>query len=248
MKGVIGGLAPNTLVIDLTHGIPPQQVTAGAIALAQSWRYFSSRTIFVAVVDPGVGTERRAIGIATDAGSYLIGPDNGLLWIAANESGIKRIVELRNPRYRLAVASATFHGRDIFAPAAAWLARGAKLESMGPKVGQIVELDLAAGVTECSNRLCGSIIYVDHFGNLITNLRRERLKQFAAGRSQARLAVTVGRWPPIAIHETYGKVATRAPLALFGSFEMLEIAVRDGNAAEHFGVTIGEPVTVSRKP
>jgi hypothetical protein len=200
------------------------------------------------VVDPGVGTERRPIAIATNVGPYFIGPDNGLLWIAANDAGIKRVAELHNPRYRLSDTSSTFHGRDIFAPAAAWLARGVKLESMGPKLEQIIRLDLAAGVTEHSHELCGSVVYVDYFGNLITNLRRERVERFAAGCSQARLAVTIGRWSSIAIHETYGKVAAGAPLALFGSFETLEIAVRNGNAAEYFGIMVGESVTVSRKP
>src|SRR5579863_6246151 len=123
MKGVIASIAPGAQVIDLTHGIPPQAIGAGAIALEQSWRYFPARTIFVAVVDPGVGTGRLPIAVESKAGARFVGPDNGVLWSAARQAGIRRIVELRSPRYRLSDVSITFHGRDIFAPAAAHLWR-----------------------------------------------------------------------------------------------------------------------------
>jgi S-adenosylmethionine hydrolase len=247
MKGVIAKIAPGALIADITHGIPAQEVTAGAVALAQSWRYFPARTIFTVVVDPGVGTARRAIAISTEGGAIFVGPDNGILWPAAHAAGIRRIVELNNPRYRLSRISSTFHGRDVFAPAAAWLARGVKFESMGPLTEEIVKLDLAAGVREDSLGLHGSVIYVDHFGNLITNLQRELVEQFADGAPQARLsAATKGR-TAIGIFNTYGEVSAGDVLALFGSFEMLEIAVREGNAAEKLGIAAGEAVTISRK-
>lgn len=247
MKGVIGRIAPGALITDITHGIPAQQVAAGAIVLAQSSSYFRARTVFVAVVDPGVGTERRAIAIATRAGSIFVGPDNGLLWLAARAAGIERIVELRNPRYRLTTISSTFHGRDIFAPAAAWLARGTRLEALGPRVERIIELDPAAGASEDAEGLHGSVIYTDHFGNLITNLGRARVEQFAGGVSHARLSVRSKGRAPIAMHPTYGEVAAGEALALFGSFDLLEIAVRDGSAAERCGIATGEAITVSRE-
>src|ERR1700722_16366782 len=121
MKGVIASIAPAATVIDLTHGIAAQEVAAGAIVLAQSWHYFPRRTIFVAVVDPGVGTSRRPIAVETGAGARFVGPDNGLMWNAVSQAGVRRVVELNSPRYRLAEVSATFHGRDLFAPAAAYL-------------------------------------------------------------------------------------------------------------------------------
>src|ERR1700751_4458149 len=120
MKGVITAICPQARIIDLTHGIPPQQVLAGALALRESVNFFPRRTIFLAVVDPGVGTERKPIAVETKGGFRLVGPDNGLLWPAVERVGLKRIVELSASRYRLPQVSASFHGRDIFAPAAAW--------------------------------------------------------------------------------------------------------------------------------
>ena len=144
MKGVIASIAPAARVIDITHGIPAQSVVAGAIALRESWRYFPPRTVFLAVVDPGVGTARAPIAIETRAGARFVGPDNGLLWLAANQAGIKRIVKLTSPRHRLINVSATFHGRDIFAPAAAYLWRGTPISALGPALRStsIVRLEL----------------------------------------------------------------------------------------------------------
>src|SRR5260370_21278476 len=117
MKGVIASIAPDTPVIDITHGTPAQSIVAGAIALRESWRYFPPRTIFLAVIDPGVGTARAPIAIETRAGARFVGPDNGVLWLATSEAGIKRIVKLTSTRHRLSNVSTTFHRRDIFSPA-----------------------------------------------------------------------------------------------------------------------------------
>src|SRR5208283_1358176 len=130
MKGVIASIAPDARIIDITHGIAAQSVTAGAIALAQSWRFFPKRTVFLVVVDPGVGTARLPIAIETKTGARFVGPDNGVMSLAAKEVGIRHIVELRDPKYRLGNVSSTFHGRDIFAPAAAWLSKGAPITSL----------------------------------------------------------------------------------------------------------------------
>ena len=144
MKGAIASIAPGAPLIDITHGVPAQSITAGALALAQSWRLFPPRTIFLVVVDPGVGTSRLAVAVQTRAGARFVGPDNGVLSLALEEAGALRAVELRAPRYRLARVSATFHGRDIFAPAAAHLWRGVKLEALGPRVRDgLTHLELA---------------------------------------------------------------------------------------------------------
>src|SRR5579864_6618069 len=132
MKGVIASIAPGAPLIDITHGVPPQSIAAGAIALAQTWRLFPPRTVFLVVVDPGVGTARLPVAIQTRAGARFVGPDNGVLSLALEEAGPSRAVELRAPRYRLARVSTTFHGRDIFAPAAAHLWRGVRLGALGP--------------------------------------------------------------------------------------------------------------------
>src|SRR5271155_3006630 len=166
MKGVIMSIAPGAAVIDITHGIPAQSVMAGAIALRESWSFFPRRTVFLAVVDPGVGTSRAPIAIETRAGARFIGPDNGLLWLAANDAGIKRIVKLTSARYRLTHVSNTFHGRDIFAPAAAYLWRGTPISALGPAVdpNSIVRLDLP-GPVESAPGGGGGGNFSDWFGD-----------------------------------------------------------------------------------
>jgi len=144
MKGVIASIAPRAIVIDITHGVIAQCTVAGAIALREAWRYFPPRTVFLAVVDPGVGTARAPIAIETRAGARFVGPDNGLLWLAASQAGIKRIVKLTSVSHRLNEVSSTFHGRDVFAPAAAYLWRGTPISALGPSLdpASIVKLEL----------------------------------------------------------------------------------------------------------
>jgi S-adenosylmethionine hydrolase len=252
MKGVIESIAPGARSLDLTHGIPPQQVNAGALVLAQSWRYFPQRTVFLAVVDPGVGTDRLPIAIATHAGAFFVGPDNGLLWTAAAAAQIKQIVELKTARYRLPNPSSTFHGRDIFAPAAAWISRGVRLSSLGPPREQIVKLEVTTEARETSRAIEGKVIYIDRFGNLVTNISRGQIDRlaardprFAERLTQGRLEIRLGRRPAFRIGRAYGEVAPGRPLGLFGSFEMVEIAVRDGDAAAYFGAGAGSRVTIT---
>jgi S-adenosylmethionine hydrolase len=244
MKGVIASIAPAAPVIDLTHGIPPQQVIAGAILLRESWRFFPPRTIFAAVVDPGVGTGRLPLAIETRTGARFVGPDNGLLWLAADQGGIRRIVELRTPRYRLAEVSATFHGRDIFAPAAAWLWRGVAIGSLGIAVKEaaVTRPNLGAGVQKYARDLKGTVIYVDGFGNLVTNIGRVQGENFAARFRGCRLSVRIKRRAPVEIRKAYADAPVGAPVATFGSFDVLEVAIRDGSAAEYFAAGIGAPV------
>src|SRR5580704_8132924 len=212
MKGVIATIAPNARMIDITHGIPPQSVNAGAIALQQSWRFFPKRTVFVAVVDPGVGTTRLPIAIDTRAGARFVGPDNGVLHLAANEAGIRRIVELRASKYRLKEISATFHGRDIFAPAAAWLSSGTSITSLGPTLAGMTPLSIEAP-TRSGQTLAGKVIYIDGFGNLVTNIDRATLDAFAASFRVPRLSVTIVNGTSMEIVQAYGDVPTGVPLA-----------------------------------
>ena len=244
MRGVISILAPDAHVIDLTHGIPAQSVVAGALALAQSWRYFPSESIFVGVVDPGVGTARLPIAIETVAGARFVGPDNGLLSLAADAAGFARAVELRESRYRLDAVSATFHGRDVFSPAAAHLWRGVNLDALGPAVASLTRLDFCSDITETDDNLCGAIIYIDGFGNLISNLDRSRITALQSRFRGRRLLVRINRGAPIPMLSAYGYAAAGAPLATFGSFNLLEVAVRDGNAADFFAASSGTPVTI----
>jgi len=243
MKGVIASIAPDTPVIDITHGIPPQSIVAGAIVLRESWRYFPPRTIFLAVIDPGVGTARAPIAIDTRAGARFVGPDNGVLWLAASEAAIKRIVKLTSTRHRLSNVSATFHGRDIFAPAAAHLSRGTPLASLGPSIRSIEKIELPRPV-QSSRELRGEVIYVDGFGNLVTNIDRDRAAEFSSFRQKSLSVRIEGGTAVIRIVDTYAALPKGAPLATFGSFGLLEIAIRDGNAAVHFSARPGSSVSV----
>ena len=244
IKGVIAAIAPGAQIIDITHGIPAQSIAAGALALRESWHYFPPKTIFLAVVDPGVGTARLPIAIETRAGARFVGPDNGLLAPAAGDAGIARVVRLSSRRYRLKTVSATFHGRDVFAPAAAWLWRGASIGSFGPRLGGITRLDLPKPAVS-RRQIRGEVIYVDGFGNLVTNIGREIIASMKATFPASRLWVRIDRGAAMEIFATYGDAPTGASVATFGSFEFLEIAVRDGNAAERFAASPGAPVIVT---
>ena len=246
MKGVISTIAPGANLIDITHGIEPQCTVAGAIALRESWRYFPKRTVFLAVVDPGVGTARAPIAIETRAGARFVGPDNGLLWLAANEAVIKRIVKLSSARYRLTNVSATFHGRDIFAPAAAYLWRGTPISALGRAVdrGSIVPLDLPLPV-ESPRGVRGEVIYVDGFGNLVSNIDRPTIERLGTRFRHKSLSVRIKGGAAMRIFDAYGDAPKGAPLATFGSFGLLEIALRDGNAAMHFAAGPGTSVSLT---
>ncbi len=244
LEGVIAGIAPRARVITLTHGVAPQSITAGALALAQSWRFFPRHTVFLAVVDPGVGTERLPIAIETRAGARMVGPDNGLLALAAGQAGLRRAVELKLSRYRRAEVSSTFHGRDIFAPAAAWLARGTPLRAFGPALPRITPLMLPeARLTRARAR--GEVIYVDGFGNLITNIGAATIARLRACFPEKALSVRIGSSAAVEIFRAYGDARVGRPLATIGSFDLLEIAVRDGSAAQRFRAKVGATVVVN---
>lgn len=247
MRGVISSIAPEASIVDITHGIPPQNILAGALALRESWRYFPSRTIFVVVVDPGVGTERRAIAVETRSGARFVGPDNGILWMAGEQAGFKRAVELRSKRYFLAEQSSTFHGRDVFAPVAAHLWNGVGLVRMGVLATEIEQLTLAQPA-EHEDCVCGIVVYVDGYGNLVSNLSLSKVEALQARFPTRTLLVRIGESAPIAVSRTYGDVQKGAPTALFGSFEMLEIAVRDGNAAAMLAAGPGTQIRVRAEP
>ncbi|MGH8014427.1 MAG: SAM hydrolase/SAM-dependent halogenase family protein [Candidatus Binataceae bacterium] len=243
MKGVIGTIAPQAPIIDITHGVPAQSVVAGALALEQCWRYFPKGTVFLAVVDPGVGTARLPIAVETRAGARFVGPDNGLMWLAARQATIARVIELRAPRYRLPQTSATFHGRDVFAPAAAHLWRGVRLGLLGPERESLEQLSVEL-VDETPSYLRGAVIYEDGYGNLVTNVDRAAVERLVEHFRGCRLSVRIGRGAPIEIRRTYADAPRGASLATFGSFNLLEVAVRDGSAAARFKAGVGARITV----
>ena len=241
MKGVIAGICPSALQLDITHDIPPQDVRAGAYELSLAWRYFPQATIFLAVVDPGVGTARGAVALRV-GGYIFVGPDNGLfdLIVAERPEGAAGVA-LTNPRYARSLVSATFHGRDRFAPAAAWLAAGTAFEALGDPVDVGIRLGWPDPVvTEA--QVVGEVMHVDRFGNLITNIHRRLWPSLmditevrVAGGAAARMV------------RTYGDAAPGELVALFGSSERLEIAVTQGSAAARLAAGRGAPVHVVRR-
>ncbi|MFN3420094.1 MAG: S-adenosyl-l-methionine hydroxide adenosyltransferase family protein [Armatimonadota bacterium] len=245
MKGVIWSICPDAQIADLTHEIPPQDVVSGALALWGAFKFFPKGTVFCAVVDPGVGTNRRAIAIQTRE-HFFVGPDNGLLWWAVNESEIVKCVELRNRAYFLPSVSQTFHGRDIFAPVSAHIARGVPLEEFGPdlKVSELVKLPpLKAELSE--RTIQAKVIHIDRFGNAITNLRHEDFVKWMSGKRAWTAKIGGVRFN--SLNSSYAEVPTGEPLLLFNSYGLLEVAVNRGNAAEQIGIRKGDVLEIWAK-
>jgi S-adenosylmethionine hydrolase len=237
MKGVMLGIQPRAAIVDIAHEIPPGDIRAGAFALAASFAYFPKGTIHVAVVDPGVGGERKAIAVQT-ANYSFVGPDNGVLsWALAREE-IKAIRALENKTYFLSPISRTFHGRDIFAPVAAHLSSGVPISKFGPALQNFARLPWPEP-RRTGGRVQGEIIYFDRFGNAVTNIRVHDLPSSARKPTRIRMK---GRSLPIG--EFYQAVAPGRALALNGSSGLLEISVNGGSAAEILKLTIGDQLTV----
>jgi S-adenosylmethionine hydrolase len=239
MKGVILSIAPSVDIVDLSHSIPPQGVLVGALLLKSAVRYFPTGTIHLAVVDPGVGSSRDAIAVFTDRG-ILIGPDNGLLHPAALQSGLRETRRIECEKFFLHPVSNTFHGRDIFAPVAAHLAAGVPPEEVGSVVPELTELGLPEPRTE-GDRVVGEVIHVDQFGNLVTNIPAEVLDSASLRDGVVRL--TAGGEVPIV--SAYAEVPEGQPLAIVGSWDQIEISVRNGNAAKELGAGITTKLEVA---
>jgi S-adenosylmethionine hydrolase len=242
MKGVMIGICPDVTLLDITHDITPHDVIEGALQLAASYRYFPAGTIFLAIVDPGVGSPRR--GIAAEAGDYrFVAPDNGVLTAVLRELPPKRVVELTERRYARPTVSRTFEGRDRFAPAAAWLAKGIQLSALGRTVTNYQQVDLpqvALGETQ----LGGVVLLVDRFGNLVTNIDRRTFEAFA--RSQPVTLRVAGR-PIAGVVATYADIRAGEVCALFGSTEHLELAANGESAATALDAARGAAVEVTRE-
>jgi S-adenosylmethionine hydrolase len=225
MKGVIAGINPAALVIDITHGIESYNIAEAAFKLYASYAYFPEGTVHVAVVDPGVGSARKAI--AAEAGGYrFVGPDNGIFSLIFDKCGVDGIVEVTNPAFMLPVVSSTFHGRDIFAPAAAHLSKGVALRDLGEARRSYERLDIPAPLEE-GGVVTGKAVYADRFGNLVTNIPGSII----TGTARVRVGdVTIGR-----VSVSYADGKEGEPLAIIGSSGFLEISLNKGSAIELFG-------------
>lgn len=238
MKGVIFTINPEAKIVDITHDVEKFDVRMGAFILASASQYFPKGTTHLAVVDPGVGIARRAILIETKEG-FLVGPDNGVLVLAAQKQGIKRVFQVVNPKFMLPKVSFTFHGRDIFAPAAAFLDKGVVPEEFGPEIIDLTTPSYAT-VDRKGESLNGEVLHIDGFGNIITNIN-ERLVTTSRTLEISLPNATL----QLAFIQAYAEAKPKEPLALMGSHGFLEIALNQGSAAEKFGAKIGDAVKVA---
>ncbi len=241
MKGVIKGIAPDVDIIDLTHHIPPQDIAAAGDALASAYRYFPPGTVHLAVVDPGVGTSRRAVAARVGACVYVC-PDNGLLSPLLAQETVHEAVILDNSQFHRHPVSRTFQGRDVFAPAAAHLARGVPLGSLGTPLDTLTTYPLSAPHVVGDTLTCHAVS-VDTFGNVITDLSEDTYRQWMPDGAR----VTASGRIISHVSATYADALPGQLLALFGSSGRLEIAVRGGHARDAIGLQIGDSVTLTRR-
>jgi hypothetical protein len=239
MKGVVLGVCPDATIVDIGHDLPPHDVLAGALELAACYRYFPSGTVFLVVVDPGVGSSRRAL-VAETAEYRFVAPDNGVLTAVLRETPPKRVVELTERKYARATVSRTFEGRDRFAPAAGWLAKGIGLASFGRPVTDFRQIAIPTAVMS-DHEIAGHVVRVDRFGNLITDIERRVLERFAHGRP---ITVRVNGHDIPRIVATYADASPGELCALFGSTDHLEVAVHAGHAANALGIGRGAAVGI----
>lgn len=241
MKAVVVSVCPDATLIDIGHEIAPHDVLGAALELAACYRYFPSSTVFLVVVDPGVGSSRR--GLAAEAGDYrFVAPDNGVLTGVFRDTPPKRVVELSDRKFARATVSRTFEGRDRFAPAAGWLARGTGVSSFGRAITDYQMLPIAEPRVD-ERSVSGEVLRIDRFGNLISNIDRRTFERLAHA---GPIAVRAGQHEVDRTVATYAEAPTGTLCALFGSTDHLEIAVNGGNAAEILGAARGTPVTITR--
>lgn len=244
MKAVILSICPETRLVDISHEIEKFNIHMGAFILASATPYFPASTIHVAVVDPGVGTKRRPIIVETKC-SFYVGPDNGILMLAAHKEGMRHVYHVKNSQYMLSQVSRTFHGRDIFAPVAAHLANGHAPSDFGP---EIHDYALPESAKPCMKRakLSGEILHIDGFGNLVINISREDLEKMGIREDLDFVVQFNGKTMSLRLCSAYGGVPRKSPLAIIGSGGFLEFSVNQGSASQIFSLKIGDHVFVSR--
>jgi S-adenosylmethionine hydrolase len=238
MHGVILSIAPGVTVVDLSHQVPAQDVRAGAFVLYQAVPYFPPDTIHVVVVDPGVGSERRAVAVRTLQGTF-VAPDNGVLSYVLASCDTHEAVSLTNPAYQLPNVSTTFHGRDIFAPAAAHLARDVPLNQLGPRTIHLVQWPMPEPETMPNGDLVAHVMHIDHFGNLILDIRADHISEIGVLELAGHTIKRVSR--------TFADVRRGELVAYIGSSQdHVEVAIREGNAAHELGLRVGDEVLLRR--
>ena len=247
MKGVILAAAPEVRIVDLCHRIAPQDVAQGAFMIAAAFRYFPAQSLHVLVVDPGVGGKRRILYAEAEGHRFLC-PDNGLLTMVAHNAGLTRVRRVSNRALFASHMSRTFHGRDVFAPVAAFLARGGDPGELGAETAPEGIERLADWVPQikADGRITGRIVATDRFGNLITNIGAEFLRNLSRDAPQVALQVDIGQQLTTHLHDAYEEALPGDVLAIIGSRATLEIAINQGRACDRFEVGPGDRVAVWR--
>jgi S-adenosylmethionine hydrolase len=242
MKGVILDINPFATIVDITHGLSPQNILEAAIAIDMSYKSFPPEAIHIVVVDPGVGSARRPILVTNDH-CHFVGPDNGVFSLVYNSSESISVVHVTAEHYFLPQTSATFHGRDIFAPVAAWFSRGIDISKFGDPITDYVTIPVPALVLVKKNILEGEVIYIDRFGNAITNINTQNIDDLRSSSPKGKPRVLVkGKEVPLKNH--YSEAKDEGLYSLINSFGYLELFVYKGSASSHFGIAVGEKVGV----
>ncbi|MGD0328917.1 MAG: SAM-dependent chlorinase/fluorinase [Nitrososphaeria archaeon] len=237
VKGVILGKNPNATIVDLSNVVFPQNVKQGAFLLKSAYKFFPKNSIFICVVDPGVGSDRRAIAVKT-SNYFFIGPDNGLMSPAIREDVIDAAVVIENSRYILNNLSKTFHGREVFAPVAGYVSKGLPITRLGPKINSIEPMVLCEPYFE-GDLVVAEVAFVDAFGNIVTNVTHNFLCESRLDSANYVRLFFGSRSYRLPLVESYSMVNEGSPLALFDSFECLEISVSAGNASKYFHIRDG---------
>lgn len=237
MKGVILSINPDAVITDITHEIPPYDIFNAAFALRNFYRYFPEGTVHVVIVDPGVGSKRKPVVIEADK-NIFVGPDNGVFTFVCREAKAVRVFEISNPRYVLADISSTFHGRDIFAPAAAHLSTGVPPDELGEKIKRPVKLPVREPEVR-GNEIVGEIVYTDYFGNLVSNIPDNLIKPGSK--------IYVGNNIVKGVSRSYADVPKGEILAIIGSSGFLEISVNQGRASDVIDIGKGTIIVLDEK-
>jgi S-adenosylmethionine hydrolase len=247
-KGVIKTLAPDAEIIDLTHQVTPYSISEGARLLGRTSQYYPAGTIFLAVVDPGVGTSRRSIIVRTKRGQLFVLPDNGLITLVVDRDGIDGIREITNPKWGLAQSSSsTFHGRDIYSPAAAHLQRGDDWTDAGPELNSVTRLDIPHATVDTSG-IEGQVVALDGpFGNLVTNIDGRELAKLGYHVGDAVRIRLSGSEYSVPFVATFGKVPVGKPLLYIDSRGLASLAINQGNFAGKYGIVPPVPLKVLPK-
>jgi S-adenosyl-L-methionine hydrolase (adenosine-forming) len=240
LKGVILKINPDVTIVDISHDVTPYDLLDGALTIGSSYSYFPPRTIHVVVVDPGVGTERRPL-LVTGETQYFVAPDNGVLSLVYEREENILVRHANVEHYYLQPVSKTFHGRDIFAPVAAWLAKGAQASAMGEEITEYKKFAMPRP-KPADGAAKGVVLRVDGFGNLITNFRPEDLP--AAAIETGAVQFTVGNHSINKLVDTFAKGVPGEPFAYIGSNGFIEIGINRGNASKSLGIGRGTPVTL----